>query len=275
MIRIWSWNIGQRPAAWRTIADDNSVDVVLLQEATPPPSDVPLDGLHFAPPITGRWETTGLTRQFRTAIAWRSQRIDADERPLGCIGDGDGALCVSRPGTLTALDVRLPNGHVTLISAYALWERLCSGKQRPIYADASAHRIISDISALIDSRNHRIIVAGDFNIFHGYGDGGSEYWKARYATVFSRFDALGFAFVGPQASEGQRQASPAPPELPRDSKNVPTFYTNMQKPETAAHQLDFVWASRSIAERVRVRAVNSVDEWGPSDHCRIEILIDG
>lgn len=118
-------------------------------------------------------------------------------------------------------------------------------------------------------------MAGDFNIFHGYGDGGSDYWKARYATVFSRFEALGFVFVGPQASEGQRLATPCPPEMPPDSKNVPTFYTNRQSPETAVHQLDFVWASRSIAERVRVRAINGAAEWGPSDHCRIEILIDG
>lgn len=274
MLRIWSWNIGQRPAAWRTIVDDRSVDAVLLQEATPPPPDALVDGLNVTPAAADRWETTGLTRQFRTAIAWRSQRIDADVRPLGCIGDGNGALCVSRPGTLTALDVRLSDGTVTLISAYAFWETLCSGKQRPIYADASAHRIISDISALIDSRDHRIVVAGDFNIFHGYGDGGSEYWKARYATVFSRFAALGFEFLGPQAGDGQRQAAPRPSELPPDSKNVPTFYTNRQTPETAAHQLDFVWASRSIAARVRVRAINGVAEWGPSDHCRVEILID-
>ena len=217
----------------------------------------------------------GLTRQYRTAIAWRSKRIDADVHPLGCVGDDNQkALCVSRPGTLTALDVHLPDGDITLISAYGFWESPYSKKGGWNYADASAHRIISDLSALIDSERHRILVAGDFNMYYGYGDRGSDYWKARYATVFSRFDALGFAFLGPQASDGQRQAAPRPPELPTDSKNVPTFHTNRQTPDTAAHQLDFVWASQSIADRVRVRAINGVAEWGPSDHCRVEITID-
>jgi hypothetical protein len=30
----------------------------------------------------------------------------------------------------------------------------------------------------------------------------------------------------------------------------------------------------NIAESVNVRALNEVDEWGPSDHCRIVISVD-
>lgn len=272
-LRLWSWNIAQRSGPWKVIADDALVDAVLLQEATPPLADVPLGDLIVTPAATDDWVTAGSVRKYRTAIAWRSTRIRATPRTLGCMGDGGGALCISRPGTVTALDVTLPDGTVTLVSAYSYWETPHTGK-RPIYADASAHRIISDISALIDSGNHRIVVAGDFNLYHGYGDRGSEYWKARYATVFSRFEALGFAFLGPQAGNNQRQATPCPPEVPVGSKNVPTFHTNRQKPETAAHQLDFVFASTSIAQRVDVRAINGVNEWGPSDHCRIEIVIN-
>jgi hypothetical protein len=53
-----------------------------------------------------------------------------------------------------------------------------------MHADASTHRIISDISSLIDSeRNHRILLADDFNILYGYGDNGSDYWKARYESA--------------------------------------------------------------------------------------------
>lgn len=85
---------------------------------------------------------------------------------------------------------------------------------------------------------------------------------------------IAFVFLGPQAGDEQRQAAPCPPELPTDSRNVPTHHTNRQTPESEGHQLDFVWASRSIAERVRARAMNGVAEWGPSDHCRVEILID-
>ena len=43
-------------------------------------------------------------------------------------------------------------------------------------------------------------------------------------------------------------------------------------PADARLQLDYVFASRSIAQRVSVSALNAPGEWGPSDHCRI--LID-
>jgi len=62
--------------------------------------------------------------------------------------------------------------------------------------------------------------------------------------------------------------------LPEDSLNVPTFYTNRQTPATASRQLDFVFASESIADRISVKALNSVEEWGPSDHCRVMIELN-
>jgi endonuclease/exonuclease/phosphatase family metal-dependent hydrolase len=128
------------------------------------------------------------------------------------------------------------------------------------------------LSGLIGQQKRpKIIAAGDLNILYGYGEGDSLYWKGRYDTVFDRMAALGLKFVGPQAPEGGRQASPWPKELPEGSLDVPTFHTNQQTPVTATRQLDFVFASESIAKRVTVRALNSVEEWGPSDHCRIKI----
>jgi hypothetical protein len=62
--------------------------------------------------------------------------------------------------------------------------------------------------------------------------------------------------------------------LPKDSKNVPTYRSSRQTPASATRQLDFVFASESIAHRVKVSALNGVEEWGPSDHCRIQIDVD-
>lgn len=53
-----------------------------------------------------------------------------------------------------------------------------------------------------------------------------------------------------------------------ESKNVPTYHSNRQTPDTAT-QLDFVFALRALAGSVRVRALNEPDKWGPSDHCRL------
>jgi hypothetical protein len=155
---------------------------------------------------------------------------------------------------------------------YALWERPHhTTNSNWIYADGSVHRLISDLSALIGRQNgHKIIASGDFNILHGYGEHGSKYWASRYDTVFQRMEALGMSFVGPKTPYG-RSAHPWPSELPTDSKNVPTYHTSKMTPAQAERQLDFVFASDDIAGKIRVRAMNELEEWGPSDHCRVEI----
>ncbi len=96
--------------------------------------------------------------------------------------------------------------------------------------------------------------------------------KTRYDTIFDRMTALGMEVVGPQAPYA-RQATPWPADLPTDSKDVPTYHSNRQTPPTATRELDYVFASKSLADRVQVRAMNDPDSWGPSDHSRVEIEI--
>ena len=61
--------------------------------------------------------------------------------------------------------------------------------------------------------------------------------------------------------------------LPLVGPYAPTFYSpvNGQSPSDAHLQLDYVFASRAIAHRLSVRALNDPTDWGPSDHCRIVI----
>ena len=56
--------------------------------------------------------------------------------------------------------------------------------------------------------------------------------------------------------------------------NVPTYHTNRQTPATASRQLDFVFVSESIVDRVNAKALNREEEWGPSDHCQISIKLE-
>lgn len=141
--------------------------------------------------------------------------------------------------------------------------------------DASVHRVISDLSLLIGKqRGHRIVAAGDLTIYHGYGEDKSGYWKGRYDTVFNRMEAIGLPFVGPQLPDGGRPADLYQSELPENCMNVPTYCKSFRKdPAAAVHQLDYVFASESMADSVEVRALNRPEEWGPSDHCRIEIMV--
>jgi hypothetical protein len=272
-MRLLSWNMAHVEAYWREIASDNDLDVALVQEAVPPPVGLSVETF----PSDERWLTAGGKRRFCSAIARLSNRVKLRRIPTKPLVDaGRDELGVSLPGTLAACEVTQESGEqITVASIYGAWTSPIPWKEGGwIYADASVHRLISDLSALVASqRGHRIIVAGDLNILHGHGEGGSTYWKARYETIFTRMAAIGLPFVGPQHPDGELCSS-WPTELPSGSKNVPTFRTRKADPLSATRQLDFVFASKDLAGRLRVRARNAGVDWGPSDHCRVEIDLE-
>lgn len=118
-----------------------------------------------------------------------------------------------------------------------------------------------------------MLLAGDLNILHGYGEHGDSYWGGRYQNVFDRAEAMGLQYCGPEYPNG-RQADPWPAELPEHAKDVPTYRHSRQNVEAASRQLDFVFATSDLAGRTETRAMNQVSEWGPSDHCQIRISLD-
>lgn len=272
-MKLITWNIARRDAAWRHLLETDA-DIALLQEATAPPADV-AERLEIDP---WPWETAGAGqyRPWRTAVVRLSSRVQVQWLEPKAIADAlPGEFAVSRPGTLSAAMVTPPAGEpFAVVSMYALWEKPhATTRSGWIYADASAHRLISDLSALVGQQaGHRIIAAGDLNILYGYGEHGSRYWASRYESVFKRMSALGLSFLGPQAPFGRR-AEPWPDELPGGSNNVPTYHASQQTPATATRQLDFVFASGNLTDRLQVRALNEMDRWGPSDHCRVVIEV--
>lgn len=266
MLKVIAWNIAQRSAAWHFLADSDA-DVALLQEAREPPADVAAKISCDREP----WQCAGGNQQWRAAIVKLSSRAEVrwlEAKPL--VEARGGELGVSRPGTLAAAIITPYQGEpFVAVSVYGQWEAphdLTKGSF--IYADASVHRVISDLSVFVGQTEHGVLVAGDLNVLHGHGERGNTYWESRYATVFS-----GLSFVGPQAPGGRR-ADPWPDELPRTSNNVPTYHSKRQTPATCTRQLDFVFASSRLADRLRVRALNEPDQWGPSDHCRVEIELE-
>jgi exonuclease III len=271
VMKIISWNIAHRKEPWSQFLNTQA-DVALLQEASDPPPEV----LRQIKVDDEPWVThsPGKHSPWRTAIVKLSNNVTLEWIKPAPIGQAQwGQLAVSRLGTLSAAKVHNDNEPpIILISMYGFWEKPHESTGSSwLYADASVHRLISDISVLIGSQTkHRIIASGDLNILYGYGEHGSQYWASRYATIFSRMEALGLKFVGPQAPNG-RGTDPWPAELPSSSKNVPTYFSSRQNLKTATRQLDYVFASESIADRVSVTALNQPDEWGPSDHCRILI----
>src|SRR5579859_7371973 len=246
MLKLVSWNIAHRSDGWRAVVDSD-VDIALLQEAGPPPAEI---ASRFDVG-TEPWETDGApgyTLRWRTALVGLSQRVRVERIRTARLADAVvGDLPVSRMGSIAAGFVCDPDTleQYAIVSMYAPWEvPHNSTKSSWMYADASVHRLISDISALIGREaGHHVLASGDLNILRGYGDHRSAYWAGRYGTIFERFSSVGLEFVGPQFPNG-RQADPWPGELPSDSRNVPTFWPNKQLTASATRQLDFVFASR-------------------------------
>ena len=273
-MKVISWNIAGRHAPWHWLLNSDA-DLALLQEAGKPPPEV--EGLLDTGPDP--WITPGkdANRPWRAAVVRLSPRVQVDWIEATSLLEANwDALAASRPGSLAVARVTEAGADPLLaVSMYALWvfPEASVGQSGLIYADASVHRLISDLSCLIGYNNkHRILATGDLNILYGHGEFGNDYWAGRYRTVFDRMEALGLTFAGPQAPYG-RQADPWPDELPRDSSNIPTFYMSGLTPAQATRQLDFAFVSRRIAHSVQVSALNEPSQWGPSDHCRLEIEV--
>ncbi|MXV79628.1 MAG: endonuclease/exonuclease/phosphatase family protein [Chloroflexi bacterium] len=287
-IKLVCWNIAKRREPWRELVAMDGVDVAVLQEAgRPPPELVEREWIgprkHYDSHVwnsdwfEGRWnrllDRWPMVVQLsdRVNVEWFNQvspisRVAQDEIAVSGIGHVAAARVIPQQSEIESFIV---------VSMYARWiEPHPTTETNWIgYSDGSAHRIISDLSAFIGNTNpatHRIIAAGDLNMIFESDPGDPQSLSARERTVFDRMGALGLELIGPQHPAGRR-ASPTPHGLEDGTLNVPTFHSTQQAPETAQSQLDYAFASRGFHQRVKARALNSPEECGASDHCRIVI----
>ena len=279
-IKVVSWNIAKSKRPWHELvqmARAGDADVALLQEAGSPPGELANtitydDAVFWDRRLYDRWPL----------VVQLSDRVTVEPyKQVPPISElGHDAIGVSGIGTIAAARV-VPRGcgadAFVAVSMYARWMKPHPSTHSSWSvgcADMSAHRIISDLSAFIghtDPKKHRILAAGDLNMFYG-ATGSTLSLPARDRTVWGRMQALGLEFLGPQSPHGRRASSP-PADVPSDTKNVPTYYQRGGRAETARDQLDYAFASRGFHETVSVRAMNEIEEWGSSDHCRLMIKI--
>ena len=278
------WNIAKRHEPWRQLVEMDA-DLALLQEAGSVPTDV-ADRVDTGPEEHWNsltWNRCGVTYDRWPMVVKLSNRVKVEWfKQVAPISEpSDDEIAVSGIGTIAAARVTPRSGHSFIaVSMYARWMKphvSTNSRWSVGYQDGSAHRIISDLSAFIgstDPTSHRILAAGDLNMVYGATDDNPLALPARDRTVTDRMTALGMESLGPRHPAGRR-ARPVPQGLPSDTENVPTYHTTRQSPATAQNQLDYVFASRGFHESVSVRALNSVEEWGASDHCRLLIEVAG
>ena len=132
-----------------------------------------------------------------------SDRVEVERlRPVPPSIGGFGASGI---GTMAAAGLT-PHGRPreAFVALYARWIGAHPCTMSPTKAsDISAHRILSDFSVLIgheDPPRHRILAAGDLNMFYG-ATGLRWSLPEREGTRWDRFETLGLEFLGPQAAE--------------------------------------------------------------------------
>lgn len=291
-VRMVSWNIATRYEPWRQLLEMEA-DVALLQEVGTVPQDV-ADRVDTGPCEhwdSHVWNSDWYEGRFKNLydrwpmVVKLSNHVEVEWfKQVSPISEpAEDEIAVSGIGTIAAARVTPLDGSTApfiAVSMYARWVRphpLTKSRWFIGYQDGSAHRIISDMSAFIgstDPSTHRILAAGDLNMIYGATDDNTLALPARDRTVTDRLEALGLEFLGPRHPAGRRTC-PTPHGLPSDTLNVPTYYTPGSNPQKAQNQLDYAFASRGFHESVSVRAMNSVDEWGASDHCRLLIEVGG
>ena len=292
MIKLVSWNIAKRQQPWRDLLEMD-VDVALLQEAGDPPPEV-RDKIDMGEPevYDSHVVYSSDYQQYWSNLFDRwcrvvklSDRVDVDwfKQIPPVAGAPPGTIPTSGIGTIAAAKITPIDREAEpfiAISMYGRWmgSHPPAGKKTVLeMPDTSIHRIISDISLFVgheDPSTHRVLTAGDINLDHGAKEEGISWYGRRARVVWDRFDVLGFEYLGPQFPNG-RKADPHPDHLPENTKNVPTYKSPRMTALTAQLQLDHVFASRGFHEKINTRALNSADQWGSSDHCRLFIEIDG
>ena len=289
MTKVVSWNVSKRQEPWRQLLKMDA-DVALLQEAGEPPADV-ADRLGVGKKEhwdSHCWNSRWYEGRFKnlydrwTRVVKLSDRVEVEWfKQVSPIGEpAADEFPVSGIGTVAAARVTPRDAPpFIVVSMYARWIKphpSTKSKWRVGYADGSAHRIISDLSAFIgnvDPSTHRILAAGDLNTIYDAKDDYDKTWSTgRDQTIWDRMNALGLEFLGPRHPNG-RQAHPTPDLMKSDTTNVVTYYTVGNSAATAKTQLDYAFASRGFHEGVKARALNGVDEWGASDHCRLLIEV--
>ena len=196
-------------------AAEKGADVALLQEAGKLPGDYPRGATGSQDPWEpwekdDGWPFGAAVAELsdRVKVEW-FKRVSPDKKPKL------DEFRVSGIGHIAAAKVRERDSDrepfiVVSMSTDLLSPHPSANSKWSSYSDASAYRIISDLSTFIgdeDPSTHRILAAGDLNVIYGAMDAHPHALAARDRTVFERMEALGFEFLGPQCPN-ERRAEP-------------------------------------------------------------------
>lgn len=251
-MRVVVWNVANRLAAFDALSSLEP-DIALLSEASPPPA------------ATGIWREATVGRDSKRR-PWSAAVLSphpvteiTDARPSWRGSERNVPFVCSRPGSWVAASVEVATGMtVTAVSLYGFLDE---------FSDASVHRSLSEISPLVDDPRYRthVLIGGDLNTWSGWP--AHEPTLARDINLLQRFEALGLVdclaakrpsgrlpdctcTLGDACTHTRTRVDPRAPEIP--------------------YQIDYMWASSALAERLGSCTALATSEWfAISDHAPI------
>jgi hypothetical protein len=253
---VVAWNLNEarsrRAKSW-TILDDLRADISLLNEARVPKE-------RLGPHVRGGESTRGLdpkVRSWATAVLSPFALVDlaGDVRTRGYFR---APFANARPGSWTAAVVPVRDvGNVTAIALYGLLDER---------SDASVHRSLSDLTPLFeDTRyNKRLVLGGDLNTWTGWPAGSVR--LARDESVFRRIEAFGLVdcLVAALAQRRYRALKGCPCSYGEACRHTRTRL-DRNHPEIP-YQMDYLYASPRLAERLLTCEAVDLGDGSPSDH---------
>ena len=274
-MKLISWNMHQRAENWAVLAElMREYDAVsaMVQEAVAPPPKIRDDLRVFPDPSLGDkpWRMpvpTGARRNFASAVAVLGEVPVEPWIPAAIGMAAYGEPAISHPGQWVAIGLGEPERRVWAVSLYGLWETMPDSKD--IFAQATLHRALSDLALLLQARAiSRVVVAGDLNIWRGYGH---KDWEPGYRSVFERLGAYGVTLIGPH-----RTVDPPLEGCPcgagADCSHVRT-YRHQRRASGTPYQNDYAFV-RGI-DRATCVALDDERYWQHSDHCPLLIDLPG
>jgi endonuclease/exonuclease/phosphatase family metal-dependent hydrolase len=261
-VRVVSWNLDhwqgsaeRRAEAWRylddTLAQELDWDVALLQECVPPAVRA---GVVFRPVRGGPWGTAVVTRGAEV------RHCDLEDDSL--------------PGCLVAAEVDLgERGELTVVSMYGLNEfRKWAGEQTSAYryTITSAHRLLSDLTPLIDLRSRvrsprPLVLAGDLNVSTQLDPPDRE----RHANALERFASMGLT----DAWEVSPDKVPADDCVCADAPGCGHVRTHRHRNSAKPWQDDYVFVNRRLTV-VSCRTIIDEHTWQRSDHAPVAAILE-
>ena len=206
-MRLVTWNMDhwrrsadQRTDAWAYLETTLAPDVALVQEAVPPSH---LQSVFRAGGIDDR-RGAPTNRGWGSAVVSFGPAITAVETATEPYRKKVVPVLRTFPGSVAIAEVKIDNDSIIVISMYGVIDRG--------YANATVHRMLSDLEPLVDQRRgEKILIAGDLNVTTQWSEHHRKSLRGRHAellrreqNLFERFAVLGFRnlVVGSAPLEG-------------------------------------------------------------------------